>query len=157
MISKGDKRFNCCESTLLRIDEGRPLPGFDEDLMRLASAFGGGVMGWGSVCGAVSGASMALGLIYGTEGEEPTGEYDDIRSDMREFGQVFMSEFEREFGSVNCRDLLGIDRRTEEGKKRFEELRSQGVLHCGDYVEWASNKIFEMLKNFWSVKSEGIP
>ena len=147
MISKGDNKFNCCESTLLRIDEESPLPGFDEDLMRVASAFGGGVMGWGSVCGAAAGASMALGLIYGTEGEESPGEYDEMRARMREIGQVFMVAFEREFGSVNCMDLLDVDRRTEEGKKRYEELKEQGAFRCGEYVEWAAEKFLEMLRD----------
>lgn len=147
MISKGDNKFNCCESTLLRIDEENPLPGFDEDLMRVASAFGGGVMGWGSVCGAAAGASMALGLIYGTEGEESPGEYDEMRTRMREIGQVFMVAFEREFSSVNCMDLLGVDRRTEEGKKRYEELKEQGSFRCGEYVEWAAEKFLEMLRD----------
>jgi hypothetical protein len=27
MISRGENRFNCCESVLLRIDEKLPLPG----------------------------------------------------------------------------------------------------------------------------------
>lgn len=49
MITKGENRFNCCESVLLRIDAGHLLQGFDDDIMRVASAYGGGVMGWGSV------------------------------------------------------------------------------------------------------------
>jgi len=47
--------------------------------MRIASAFGGEISSSGSVCGTVSGAAMALGLIYGTNGDETA----DIFSDKR--------------------------------------------------------------------------
>ena len=68
MITRGGIKFNCCESVLIRVDDARPLPGFDTDVMRLASNFGGGGAGWGSLCGAVSGSVMAVGLLLGTEG-----------------------------------------------------------------------------------------
>jgi C_GCAxxG_C_C family probable redox protein len=111
MISKGDLRFNCCESVLIRIDRESPLPGFDNDVMRIASAFGGGVAGWGSVCGAVSGVAMALGLIYGTDGDEHPDEFQGKRDRLRDKTQRFLRVFEEEFGSVNCMNLLGVDRR----------------------------------------------
>lgn len=145
MITKNDLKFNCCESTIIRIDERYRLPGFDSHVMRIASAFGGGVGGWGSACGAVSGAAFALGLIYGTEGDETVDEFKDKRSQLRDLAQEFLVAFEKEFGSVNCMYLLGVDRRTEEGKERYEELREQGVFRCSEYVEWASEKILEML------------
>lgn len=145
MITKNDLKFNCCESTLIRIDEGHPLPGFNSNVMRMASALGGGVGGWGSACGAVSGAVMALGLIYGTEGIETADEFQERRENLRNLAQEFLIAFEKEFSSVNCMDLLEVDRRTEEGKKRYEELKEQGVFRCGEYVEWAAEKIFEML------------
>lgn len=144
MISRGENRFNCCESVLLRIDEKLPLPGFDADIMRVASAYGGGVMGWGSICGAAAGACMALGLIYGTDGDETPNEYLEMRARLREIGQDFLKAFEEEFGSVNCVDLLGVDRRTEEGKRRYEELKTQDAFRCGEYVEWSADKILEM-------------
>jgi len=43
-------------------------------------------------------------------------------------------------------DLLGVDRRTEEGKQRYEEMKERGETHCGEYVEWASSYILKMLK-----------
>jgi C_GCAxxG_C_C family probable redox protein len=144
MISRGENRFNCCESVLLRIDEKLPLPGFDADIMRVASAYGGGVMGWGSVCGAAAGACMALGLIDGTDGDETPSEYLEMRAGLREIGQDFLKAFEEEFSSVNCVDLLGVDRRTEEGKRRYEELKTQDAFRSGEYVEWSADKILEM-------------
>lgn len=145
MISKGNLRFNCCESVLLRVVSESPLPGFDADVMRIASAFGGGIAGWGSVCGAASGAAMALGLIYGTNGDEQPDEFKGKRDLLRDKTQKFLLAFEEKFGFVNCMNLLGVDRRTVEGRRRYDELKAQGVFRCGEYVEWAAEKALEML------------
>jgi C_GCAxxG_C_C family probable redox protein len=145
MISRGNLGYNCCESVLMKINEKKPLPGFDEYVLRIASNFGGGVAGWGSVCGAVGGVAIAFGLIYGTDGDENPKVFQRKRSKLREVTQEFMRAFEEEFGSVNCMDLLGVDRRVEGGRRRYNELRAQGAFSCGEYVEWAAKKALELL------------
>jgi len=127
------------------VEEQHPLPGFDHEVMKVASNFGGGVGGWGSVCGAAAGTAIAFGLAHGTSGEEPLEEFQARRTAMRETTQKFLKTFEDEFGSVNCMGLLGVDRRTEEGKKKYDELKAQGVFRCDEYVEWAAEKTLEML------------
>ena len=145
MIVRDGKRFNCCESVLLMVDEGHPLPRFESNIMKAASSLGGGVGGWGSACGAATGAVIALGLVGGTDGEETIKEFQDKRGRLREVSQVFLKEFEDAFGSVNCMDLLGVDRRTDEGKARYNEIRDQCVGKCNGYVEWASKRTLEIL------------
>ena len=146
MIRRDEKGFNCCESALIRIDAEHSLPGFDKDIMKVASGFGGGVGGWGSICGAVSGGVMAFGLLYGTDGTEDPEEYDRKRSELRKLQQDYFRAFEADYGSINCMDLLGVDRRTEEGNKRYQELQTQGAFDCGKYVDWAVEKALAMLK-----------
>ena len=145
MIVRDGKRFNCCESVLLMVDEGHPLLGFESNIMKAASSLGGGVGGWGSACGAATGAVIALGLVGGTDGEETIKEFQDKRGRLREVSQVFLKEFEDAFGSVNCMDLLGVDRRTDEGKARYNEIRDQCVGKCNGYVEWAAKRALEIL------------
>ncbi len=145
MIVRDGKRFNCCESVLLMVDEGHPLPGFESNIMKAASSLGGGVGGWGSACGAATGAVIALGLVGGTDGEETIKEFQDKRGRLREVSQVFLKEFEDAFGSVNCMDLLGVDRRTDEGKARYNEIRDQCVGKCNNYVDWAAHRVLETL------------
>ena len=140
MIVRDGKRFNCCESSMMMIHEGHPLPGFESNIMTAAASRGGGVGGWGSACGAATGAVIALGLVYGTDGEESLNEFLDKRGHLREASQVLLKEFEDAFGSVNCTDLLGVDRRTEEGKAHYAELRAQGLVKCDDYVAWAAKR-----------------
>jgi C_GCAxxG_C_C family probable redox protein len=145
MISKGDLRFNCCESALLRIDEKVPLPDFGNDTMRIASMFGGGVCGWQSVCGAVSGASMAIGLMKGTNGNEDLDTFTEMRKAAGDACKEFMRAFEAQWGAVNCLDLLGVDFRTDEGRKIYNGMKERGETHCSEYVEWAAEWMAEKL------------
>ena len=101
------------------------------DALKIGACFGSG-MRKGEVCGACTGALMALGLKYG-----------ENKQKSNEACEKFLDEFEKENGSYICRDLLGCDIRTEEGVKYavdnnlFKEV-------CPKMVESAA-KITEML------------
>jgi len=56
--------FNCAESVLYGIIMAFDLQGGDE-VMRVATPFGGGIGMAGSVCGALSGGVVGLGLVFG--------------------------------------------------------------------------------------------
>ena len=148
MISKNGNKFNCCESVLLRINEKNPLPDFNSSTMRIASNFGGGLAGWGSACGAVSGATMAIGLLFGTEGSETPEDYESKREFQRTLTQKFMKAFEEEWGTIKCLDLLGVDFRTPEGKEIYELMKLREETHCPDYVTWSAEKVLKMIKDY---------
>ena len=100
--------YNCSQSTLSAFAEALGLP--LDAALRLAAPFGGGIGRQGEVCGAASGALMALGLRYG-----------DARLDKaaKERAYAVAAEFVRRFeektGSLHCRDLIQADQRTPEG------------------------------------------
>ena len=145
-IVRDGKEFDCCESTLMIVHREHPLPGFDSNIMRAASPFGGGVGRWGSACGAATGAVMALGLACGTDGEESLEEFQDKREHLFEMGKVFMREFEEAFGSINCSDLFfGLFPWTEESEARYNEMNAQGLVKCDDYIDWAAQRVLEQL------------
>jgi C_GCAxxG_C_C family probable redox protein len=79
----------------------------------IATAFGGGIGGTGSVCGALAGAVMAIGLRHGRR--NPT------ERDAKAYAltQELRRRFEAAMGRVDCRDLTGMDLSTREGVKRF--------------------------------------
>jgi len=147
MIVKNGLRFNCCESVLLKIQEEHPLSGFDDAILRVASNFGGGVAGWGDICGALSGGVMAIGLTYGTEGDETPTVFDENRVLERKITLELIKEFKAHWGYVGCCDLLGCPGFTpEERAKRGEELRANGESPCDEYVDWAAEKTLAILK-----------
>ena len=73
--------------------------------LKIGACFGRG-MRKGEVCGACTGALMALGLKYG-----------ESKTKSNEICVEFLEEFEKENGSYICRDLLGCDIATPEGVK----------------------------------------
>ena len=146
MFERDGKRFNCSESVIILANQEIPLPGFSKGIMRGASNLGGGVSGWGSICGAVSGAAIVYGLVAGTEGDESPEEFMRIRETMRGHTQEFLRLFEEEWGHVNCFDLLGADTRTEEGKRKHAENKARGEYYCEDYVFWSAKKVVELIR-----------
>jgi C_GCAxxG_C_C family probable redox protein len=146
MITTGENKHNCCESVLIRVNNKHGLPGFGIPIVRLASNFGGGIAGWGSACGAVSGAAMAIGLIMGTEGTEPLEDFEETREKMRALTQVFHKSFEEKWGHIGCFDLLGVDTRTPKGKELYEEMKEKGETHCSQYVDWTVKKVLELIQ-----------
>lgn len=80
---------------------------------RVATAFGGGIAGVGSVCGAVVGAVMAIGLKHGRAdaSERDTKAYALTRE--------LCQRFEAAMGALECRSLTQMDLSTREGVKAF--------------------------------------
>ncbi len=140
------KEFDCCESTLMIINREHPLPGFGPDIMKVASPFGGGVGRWGSACGAATGIVMALGLAYGTDGEESLEDFQEKREHVNEVSKSLMKEFEEAFGSINCGDLFfNLFPWTEESEARYNEMNAQGLVKCDDYINWAAKRVIETI------------
>jgi len=149
-LNKRDgKGYNCCESTLLMVNDGHPLPGLESNVMKVASLTGAGV-GWsGSACGAVVGMASALGLVYGTDGEESLEEYQEKRAHYKALIRPLLREFKETFGSINCKDLIGLDLLDDEDAKKwpavFDERKANGPVECDDYINWAAQRALEAL------------
>ena len=83
--------------------------GMDRDTaLKLASPFGGGVARRGEICGAVSGALLALGLARGAV--NPAG-----KEGIYGLSQEFMRLFEEKHSTILCRDLIDCDLSTPTG------------------------------------------
>ncbi len=73
------------------------------DLTRISSALGGGMGRLREVCGAVSGAFLVLGAVYGAETETSR----EAKADLYARVQALAAEFRAANGSIICRELLG--------------------------------------------------
>ena len=101
--------MNCAQTTLLAFAKECGLR--PELAGRLSAGFGGGLGREGEACGAVTGAIMALGLKYG----------DLPKSEMYEKVQQFLTAFSEKHQHLRCRDLLGLDLKTESGRAEAVE------------------------------------
>jgi C_GCAxxG_C_C family probable redox protein len=92
-----------------------------ELLPRIATCFGGGVGGTHRfTCGAVSAGVMAAGIAFGRD--EVSGD----KGRGYNLTQRLLSAFEKEFGSVNCYELVGIPYEEEDWSEKWQ------VMNMGD-------------------------
>ena len=105
-----------------------------EQALKIGACFGSG-MRKGEVCGACTGALMALGLKFGENKE---------KSD--EVCNRFMDEFKKENGSYICRDLLECDISTPEGVK-YAKDNNLFTEFCPKMVESAARITEEILSS----------
>ena len=75
----------------------------NEVIPHVAMCFGGGIGFTGAVCGAVSGAVMAIGHIKG-----PAANVQEFQQIMP-LAQALRRRFEEEMTTMNCRELTGVD------------------------------------------------
>jgi len=137
-VSRFKQGFSCSQAVLSAFSDV-----FDLELsvaLRISQPFGGGIAHRGDMCGAVSGALMALGLKYGRT------EADDIPSRDRTYTAVtaFIEKFEHALGTIICKELLGIDLNTEEGQKKAEE---EGFFEnrCPKFVQIAAELVEDLI------------
>ena len=100
--------LHCSQSILAAFAEECGIT--EEQAFRLGSCFGSG-MRRGNVCGACTGALMALGLMYG---ETCAGDQEGRRR-TNALNDLMMDRFSEDNGSCICNELLGCDIRTPEG------------------------------------------
>ena len=122
--------YNCAQSVLLtmqkyyRIRKNKLIP-------KIATAFGGGIGRRGSLCGALTGAIIAIGLKHGTNKTvliEKEKAY--------EIALKFYNQFAKECGSPFCRELIGYDLTNPE---ELEKMRKSNVRaeKCSNFVKKA--------------------
>jgi hypothetical protein len=99
LCEKAVKRFldgyNCAQSVLLTMFEF--WNGENALIPKIATGFGGGIGRCGSVCGALTGGVMALGVKYGTN--EPSSVFYEEKPWLR-WHMVLKHNFEKPLASI---------------------------------------------------------
>ena len=114
-VSAFQDGVNCCQAILLTY--GGMLGLARESALRLGTGFGGGMARHGEVCGAVTGAIMALSIKYGMSKKSA----DDAREKTYELVTEFIDRFKKKHGSIRCSEILGCDISTEEGRQQASD------------------------------------
>lgn len=122
--------LNCSECVLRTFLDmhDSPLP---DEVMALASGFGGGVGRTRNMCGAISGAVMALGVVNGRknpfEKETPRERAKELTQVYKPFAEM-INEVQDTYGTVICRELSAPhgDFECKERKKSCQQI----IGHC---------------------------
>ena len=97
------KGYNCAQSVLLAFADKVGLK--EDEALKLASSFGGGMGRLREVCGAVSAMFMIAGFLKGYT--EPNN--DIVKANHYKLIQDLATEFKSKHGTIICRELLGLD------------------------------------------------
>lgn len=118
-----EEGFSCCQAVLGALED---LTELDRDTaMAAAGCFGAGA-GTGELCGAISGALMAIGLTNPhTVGADQTR-----KAEVRALAQKCVRGFKAQYGHVNCRELIAAAK-----KRRCPEFINYCTALAGQIIE----------------------
>ena len=115
LTPEGRPAWNCCQAVVSVFAKDA---GYDEDACMKAATFFRGGMQIGSVCGAVTGSLMALGMA-GTDDPQTSNE-------------LIRKVRENHHGMIDCRDLLRVN--AENGGEKMPHCNAM-IRECIGYVE----------------------
>ena len=114
----------------------------NEEILWAGIPFMGGIGGFQQApCGAVSASAVYLGLRH----RAPLSDRENARrgrSSARFYAGMLVAHFNRHFGDITCRGLLGIDF-TKPGA--YQTFRESGLWKekCNKYVEFIIERLYE--------------
>ena len=115
--------------------------GYKDSLIpRMATGFGGGIARKGSICGAFTGSIMAIGMKMGRTDPQDKESLMKVQSKCQEL----WSQFEKEFGSNICYNIIGVHLDREEERQKW--LTSGGMEKCGGLIEKTAHMLCGLLK-----------
>ena len=118
-----------------------PLLGLEKaQALRIAMGLGGGVGRMREVCGAVSGAAMVLGALYGgDDARDKTAAYAKVRQ--------FADAFKEQHGAIVCRELLQKKKDEQESPQASDrDAQFYATRPCARLVFDAADIVETMLR-----------
>lgn len=125
-----------------------------DDALKAATAFGGGIGRMGSVCGALLGGAMALGLLYGRSIEEMRKGHQSGKGKTEEklalLTKKLAEKFEKEYNSQLCNDIekrlfgRSFDKWNPAERKKKEEMGAY-TDKCPSVVGKAARWVAELI------------
>lgn len=109
----------------------------NDAIPRIATGLCSGMARTGGMCGALSGAILAISLVIGRDTSDDSVEatYSQVRS--------LIASFKEKHGSTRCPELIECDLSTEEGQFAFK--REHRIQQCRRYVEDAARIAQDLL------------
>ena len=129
-----NENYNCCETVLLSFSE---ILGVECDVIPKISTFGR-IHKRQHMCGALSGAVMAIGLKYGRSTPDGDRETSDKKA-----GRV-IDKFIEKYGGANCLEVLGYG---PEDLERIKQNKQQIRANiCGPLIKQVAEWLWEELE-----------
>lgn len=139
-IENFNKGYNCSQSVALAFSDVVSIP--EDVLLKLTSSLGGGISRLREVCGAVSAMSIVAGCLYGY----CTPETGSIKAEHYGRIQSLALQFEEKFGSVVCRELLGLSEKHSSPTPAPRTSTYYAVRPCAAFIGFAAQILEDYIK-----------
>jgi C_GCAxxG_C_C family probable redox protein len=133
------RNYNCAQSVYAACATGDGLS--EAQRLALAAPFGGGIARQGEICGALTGAMLALGEV---EGKAMAADPVTGRNALYERARELTEAFRKAHGAILCRELTGCALDTEAGQRAFKERGLHQNL-CTKLVAFAAEEVGTMI------------
>jgi C_GCAxxG_C_C family probable redox protein len=120
--------YNCAEAILRAFNTELDL-GLNDDALKLAAGFGGGIGHCGCVCGALAASIMVLGALQGRRSK------DESRDAAYDASKGFHDRFGEHFGGSCCRVLNPHPYDTREHLRGCLKITGQTAQLLLDYIK----------------------
>lgn len=131
--AEGADHRNCAQAVMLFALRAC---GGDPRSIEVARYLGGGMGRSGRTCGAVTGAALALGVRDAADPDTWTSRGAEGCAHL----QTLITDFEAEFGHVDCAQLTGCDITTPEGYRAFAADKER-KRRCEAMVDWVCGRL----------------
>ena len=133
------KDYNCAQSTIKALLLNSGIDIAPDQLTNVVAGFGAGMAHQGLICGAVSGAIAAMGLIVGRE----LRDVEEHKQTTYDIAEKFVHRFAEKHGTIICDELTGIEMRS---KNLREKALQDGLFYnkCPAFVESAMRIALEL-------------
>ncbi len=148
-MSRGDiakkyflEGYNCSQSVALAFEDMLSMD--RQTIARAVSGFGGGMGRMREVCGAMSGVSFVLSMLYGYDSASDTEGKKRLYEEIQTIGK----RFKNDNGSVVCRELLGLEKTGFDNpvpEKRTDNYYKKRP--CKELVAYAADILAEYIEN----------
>ena len=124
--------LNCAQSVYCAFAEELGMDA--ETAAKVSAGLGGGVGRLREVCGAVTGATLVLGMKYGPD---KTAVYEKV--------QEFAAIFKQEMGTIICRELLEGTGATSGGAPEARTPEYYKKRPCAEIVRFAADTVANLI------------
>lgn len=132
--------FHCCEAILLAVGEYYGYPALSRELLlKISTPLGGGMINNGAACGSLLAAYLCMGIFKGRTSEN------EGRNSACEPADRIFQRFCRKYGSPNCREITGYDKKDPEAVKLYGSKVKCQV--CIPLTQKVTRWILEELEN----------
>jgi len=133
--------LNCAESVLQAVIDTGIIEDFPPEVVALSTGFGGGIGQYGTICGALAGATIAVGCVHGRKNpkngtfEERVAQLQGTPGLYRLFNNL-PNDFAEKFGACQCEELTSEYKENFGAKERKKMCQQYVIEAAGMAVEY---------------------